>query len=401
MAQTAVAQQPVPTVSLQGIVVPQTAINPAGFFAATRRLTVRQKTFQAPAFGGSENVQILQTGILSQLIITFEGTLTVTLGGGTVATTAAWPYNLLNRVQFSANGQSNLVNASGWSLKARQFMERGDTQDRGVARGVGGASPGTARTQGTLSLVNEDWGVGSNVTAIPGAPTVYNVVLQWVVPVSFDQLYLNGAIFAQTSSTDLNLQLNIAPQAELFTTTGAATVALAGAFTVEGTLFTIPQGPDGQIMVPDLSTFHSLIETGTSQLTVGMNETRLAGQGVGRQLMRLYYRVMNGATPAPLPMNSTNFGQQGWRFGGNDTPEVFQTGRNLAARNENLFGVDFASLQGYGILDFASEHALRDSIDEGTATELRLLTEIANGVVLTNARLLYTQETMFAGAVGA
>jgi hypothetical protein len=392
---------PVPTVSLQGIVVPQTAINPAGFFAATRRLNVRQKQGVFPGFGQADNVQILQTGIVSKLRIKISGTVTVTLGGGTCATTAAWPYNLLKKVVFSANGQSNLISMSGWGLKVRQFIERGDSQDRGVARGVGGASPGTSRTQGTLSLNNEDWGVGSNVTAIPGAPTAYPFELEVEVPVSFDQLYLNGAIFAQTSSTDLNLQLNWANQADLFTVTGAATVAIAASYTVEAVLFTIPQGPDGGIMVPDLSVFHSLIETSTGTVALGMNETRLAGQGVGRQLMRVIFRVQNGATPAPLPMNATNFGQIGWRFGGNDTPEIFQDGRLVAQMNENLFGVDFASLQGYGILDFCSEHALRDSIDEGTATELRLLTEIQSGVVLASPRLEYIQETMMSGAVGA
>lgn len=395
------ATQPAPTVSLQGIVVPTTSINPGGFFQATRRLTVRQAVQVFPGFGNANNVQILQTGILTQLVITFSGTLTVTLGGGTAATTAGWPYNLLKRIQFSANGQSNLINISGWALKARDFLERGDSQDRAVVRGIGGASPGTQRTNGTLSLNNEDWGVGSNVTAIPGAPTVYPVELQWIVPVSFDQLALNGAIFAQTSSTDLNLQLNMAPQNELFTLTGAATAVLAGSFVIESGLFSIPQGPDGSIMVPDLSTFHSLIETQTSVVSLGMNETRLAGQGVGRQLMRIIFRILNGATPAPLPMNQTNYGQIGWRFGGNDTPEIVQTGRDLAQRNEMLFGLDLGSLQGFGVLDFCSEHAVRDSIDEGTATELRLLTEVASGVTLTAPTLSYVQETMYAGSVGA
>lgn len=398
MAQTATT--PVPSVSLQGIVVPATAIDPGAFFAATRRLTFRQKTFNYAGLGSADNVPILQTGILSQLVIKATGTLTVTLGGGTCATTAAWPYNILKRVQFSANGQSNLINVSGWALKVRQFMERGDLNDRGIVRGVGGASPGTQRTQGTLSLNNENWGVGSNVTAIPGAPTVYPVELQWVVPVSFDQLYLNGAIFAQTSSTDLNLQLTYAQSTELFALTGAATAVLALSFTVEGTAFTIPQGPAG-IIVPDLSTFHSLIETSTSAISNTTNETKLAGQGVGRQLMRVYFRVQNGTVPAPLPLNATNFGQQGWRFGGNDTPEIFQDGLDLAQRNENLFGVDFASLAGYGIFDFASEHAFRDSIDEGTATELRIVNEIPVAVSLTTARLEYVQETMYAGSVGA
>lgn len=394
-------QTPVPTVSLQGILVPQTSIQPEAFFKATRRLNVRQATFNFPGYGGTQNVQILQTGIVSKLRVKFSGTLTVTLAGGTAASTSAWPYNLLKRVRFSANGQSNLINASGWQLKARTFMERADSNDRGVARGVGGASPGTARTQGTLSINNENWGVGQNVTAIAGAPTNYDVELVWEIPVSFDQLFLHGAIFAQTSSTDLNLALDMATANELFTLTGAATANLTGAFVVEAVLYTIPQGPDGSVLVPDLSMFHSIIGTRFPGPTVGMNEVRLAGQGVGRQLMRVWFQTLNGATPAPLPMTATNYGQIGWRYGGNDTPEVFQDGRDLAQINETLFGSDFGSLQGFGILDWSSEHALRDSIDEGSATELRILVEIANGVALTSPAIEYVQETMFSGAVGA
>lgn len=393
------AQQTVPTVSLQGILVPQTSIQPEAFFKATQRLNVRQATQAFPGVGGSSNVQILQTGILSKLRIRFVGTVTVVLGGGTCATTSAWPYNLLRRVVFSANGQSNLVNVSGWDLKVRNFVERADQNDRGVSRGIGGASPGTARTQGTLSLNNENWGLGQNVTAVAAA--TYDVDLIWEVPVSFDQLYLHGAVFAQTSSTDLNLRLDWATSAELFALTGAATATVAGNFVVEAVLFTIPQAPDGSVLVPDLSMFHAMIGTRSPGPAIGMNEIRLAGQGVGRQLMRVWFRTLNGATPAPLPMTAANYGAIGWRYGGNDTPEQWQDGRLVAQINEGLFGSDFGSLQGYGILDWSSEFAVRDSIDEGAATELRLLVEIANGVALTSPAIEYVQETMFSGVVGA
>jgi hypothetical protein len=194
----------------------------------------------------------------------------------------------------------------------------------------------------------------------------------------------------------------MANQSELFTLTGAATAALAGSFVVEAVLFTIPQGPDGSVLVPDLSMFHSIIATRSGTVpSVGTNEVRLAGQGVGRQLMRVWFQTLNGATPAPLAMNDTNYGQIGWRYGGNDTPEQWQDGLVVALNNESLFGVDFGSQQGFGVLDWSSEHALRDTIDEGAATELRLLIDIASGVVLASPAIEYVQETMFSGAVGA
>ncbi len=397
----ATATQQSPNVALQGILVPQSSINPQQFFERTRRLRTRQDSFAISSFGGTYNKSLLQTGIISGLWLKFAGTVTVTLAAGTCASTMRWPYGLVKNARFSANGQSNLINTGGWSLKAREMMQRGDLNDRGVSRGIGGASPGTATTQGTLSLNNESWGIGQNVTAIAGAPTAYPVKLAWFLPVAMDKVTLTGAIFAQTSSTDLSLNVDFAPTTELFTLTGAATVAIAGTFTLEAELATIPMAPDGGIVVPDLSVFHSIITTRFASPSNGMNEIRLSGQGVGRSLQRLWFQTFNGATPAPLAVNATNYVNVGWRYGGNDTPEVWQDGESLAYWDEDLFSVDFATSQGFAVLDWASEYAYRDAIDEGAATELRLLAEIASGVALTSPFIEYTQETLFAGTVGA
>jgi hypothetical protein len=397
-----------PTVSLQGIVVPAASVNPKAFFAATRRLQVAQKTLSTIAgFGATDTISILQTGIISQLQIHVFGTITLTPGTGTIASTAKWPYDVLRAVRFTANGQSNLINVPGSVLKLRDILGRGDLTDRGVSQNIGGASPGTARTQGTLALNSENWGVGSNVTGL-GAQTA-TVDLTFTVPVAFDQVNLLGAIFAQTASTDLVLGLDWAPLTDLFTLTGNATVTQALQVVVEATLYSIPQGPSG-IVVPDLSAFHSLITTRTPQVANGVFETRLAGQGVGRSLLRLAFRIFNGGTPpapgTPLAVTGTsaagggNYGQIGWRFGGNDTPELI-SGQTLRYWNERLFDDDIGAFWGFGVLDFSSENAFRDSVDEGTATELRLVTEVLNTVTLTNPVLEYTQETVFAGATGA
>lgn len=389
---------PQPTQVMQGIEVPASSVDPTNFFRLTRRMTVTQKTFNYSGLGLTDNVPILQTGIISGLTVKFSGTLTVTLGGGTAATTMRWPYDLVKAFRFSANGQSNLINCSGAKIKARELMARGDLNDRGVTNGIGGASPGTSRNQGTMALSTESWGVGQNVTAIPGAPTNYSVELEWYIPIAFDDFMLTGAIFAQTSATDLNLAIDWAPSADLFTLTGAATAVLTGAVTVQAKLYTIPQGPNGSVIVPDLSTFHSLIQTRSANPSNGLNEIRLSGQGVGKQLMRLYWQVWNGATPAPLAVNATNFGQIGWRFGGNDTPEVYPDGRIHSYSVEKTFGSDLCTFQGFSVLDFSSEHAFRDAVDEGTATELRFLCEIPQAVTLTSPFIEYVQETLSLGA---
>src|SRR5260221_6861095 len=358
---------PAPTQVMQGIEVPTSSVNPREFFRLTRRLTILEKNLGAFAgLGNTDTIPILQTGVLSNLIVQFQGSLVVTLGGGTAATTGRWPYDLIRAARFTANGQSNLINCRGWKLKAREIMAHGDLTDRGVSRGIGGASPGTAVTQGTLSLNTENWGVGQNVTAIPGAPTNYPVNLEWYIPVAFDDLTLVGAIFAQTSATDLNVAIDWAPSSDLFLLTGAATAVLTGSLTAEATIYSIPQAANGDIIVPDLSVFHSLIESRVQVMTNGDNEIRLAGQGVGKQLLRMYGQTFNQAVagnPVPLPVNSTNYGNIAWRFGGNDTPEVYPHGLLHAHRIEKLFDCDLCSFAGYWMHDFASENAFRDSVD--------------------------------------
>jgi hypothetical protein len=388
---------PAPTQVMQGIEVPTSSVNPAQFFQLTRRLTILEKNIGAYAgLGSTDTIPILQTGVLSGLTVQFQGSLVVTLGGGTCATTGRWPYDLIRAARFTANGQSNLINCHGAKLKAREIMARGDLTDRGVIRGVGGASPGTQVGQGTMSLNNDSWGVGQNVTAIPAA--TYPVNLEWYVPVAFDDVTLTGAIFAQTSATDLYLAIDWAPSTDLFALTGAATAVLTGSLNVFAKLYTIPQGPNGNIIVPDLSTFHSMIESRYAQIANGDNEVRLAGQGVGKQLLRVFGQTWNGTVQAPLPVNTTNYGQILWRFGGNDTPEIHNNGLMHASVVEKLFDSDLASLQCYWCWDFCSENAFRDSVDEGTATELRFLLNIASGVTLTNPSFEYVQETASIGS---
>lgn len=385
--------------SLQGIQVPKAVVDPNGFFAGTRRNLLQMKGATAFAgLGATDTISLLQTGIISGLQVKFSGSLVVALPTGTCATTGRWPYDLAKNMRVSANGQSNLINCGGADLKVRDLISLGDVNDRGVTRGVGGASPGTQVTQGTLSLNNESWGVGQGVTAIAAA--TYPVELTWFLPIAMDQRNLVGAIFAQTSSTDLTLVVDWASSSDLFVLTGTATATLTGTIVVEGIVYTIPQSQGGLIL-PDLSAFHSLIKSRWPNVGNGLNEVKLPGQGIGRQLMRLYWRTFNGATPAVLPVNDTNYGQLGYRFGGSDTPELIYGGKQVAYFNERLVGSDIGSLAGYVLFDFASEFAARDSIDESLTNELRLLAEIPTGVALTSPFMEIVQETLFAGAAGA
>jgi hypothetical protein len=392
----ATATQPPPSLTFQGIVVPGSSLNPGMFFKGTRRQTVLQKTAGAwQGFGNTDVVDTLRAGILGSYTVKLSGNLVVAIGSGTVATTARWPYYVLRAARFQANGQSNLINADGWMLRAREQIANPEISDRGVVQGIGGASPGTQRSQGTLALNSESWGVGSNVSAI--ASGTYDVELTFSVPVAYENKTLTGAVFCQTQSTTLELDLDWANLTDLFTLTGNAAVTFTPTYTVEAEMFTIPSDGKGGMYLPNLSAFHSYIQSkAPNAISQGANEITLAGQGVGRQLMRVIWRTQNGTIPVPLVPTAANVTSPYWRYGTNTTPETWVDGQDLRYRNERDYDADMAAFAGYEVIDFDRTWGFRDSVDEGSATEIRF------GYTLVNAPTTpfceYSQDVVLAGA---
>lgn len=381
--------------TMQGIEVPNAVVAPAEFFRRTRRLVFNMVTNkQFNGLGTSDTFSFLQTGIVAGVNLRLVGSVTTANGTGAVASTARWPYDFVKKLRVSANGQSNLISCSGWKLKAREMMALEEIGDRGVSQSIGGATV----TQGTLSMNSESWGVGQSQAGI--APATYNFDLFMYVPLAYDRRTLVGAIFAQTAATDLTLNIDWASTSDIFTLTGTATAVVTCQIQAAVVAFSIPQ-ESGQIIIPDLSTFHGLIENRYTALGNGDNEIRLVGQGVGRQLFRVFGQTWNGATSAPMSLIDTNYGQALWRFGGNDTPEQATTARALRMWTERIFNSDLGGPEGFLVWDWAAESAFRDSIDEGSVTELRLLVNYPSALTLTNPAFEYVQETIFAGAVGA
>lgn len=389
MARTATAPAPQGQAVhyMQGIAVPASSVRPEEFFARTRRHTLLEST---KSFNGdSQHVfELRKSDILATVLVRFSGQLVVT--GGTTNVSARWPYDLAS-FKFTANGASNIINASGAKLKARDFMKRSDLTDRGVSQSIQGSTV----NQGTLASATETWGVGSGATAVPAG--TYQVELEWIVPVAEDEVDLSGAVFLATSTSDLTLTLDYLPTSQLFFGGTATSVALTGSVSAISKKFSIPVGNDGQIVVPDLSLFHSLIQSRTTQVSNGDNEIRLVGQGGGKSLLRAYYQTWNGAGTAakPLPMNATNFGQQLWRYGNNETPDVFMDGQHMREVCERHYNTDVGGQWGFGCHDFANELEFRDVVDMGTTSDLRILVNIGSSVSLASPAVEYVTETVF------
>jgi len=381
---------------MQGIAVPAESVRPAEFFHRTRRQIQPEGSKAYAGLGGSDTFEIKKAGILAGMLVKFSGALTVTPGTGTAAMTRRWPYDLMKRITFTANGQANIINASGLKLKAREYMGRDLSSDRGVSQSIGAAT----KTQGTLAQASESWGAGSGSTVaapLAAVPVEFSIF----IPVAEDQIELAGAIFAATSTTDLTLTIDWETLANLITLTGNATAALTGTVSVVSVKYSIPLGGDGEIVVPDLSVFHSLIQSRHTGLALAANELRIVGQGAGKTLLRAYHQVWNGAAPqVPLALDATNFGELAWRYAGNETPDQYPTGQHLRELNERMYDTDVGGVWGFGVHEFASENAFRDSVDMGTTSEFRLLVTIPSGVALNNAAAEIVTETIFSAGAG-
>jgi hypothetical protein len=382
---------------LQGVSAQNVVVNPAAFYPATRRLRFPMKSKSAiTGLGSTDSTTLKQTGIISALDIRISGTVVFT---GTITGTIMswrWPLELVKAVRVSANGQANLINASGLWIKSLQMTQE-RTNDRGVTRAMGAA---TAVTQGTLAQQCDDWGTSGSNQLGPGVtvPAIgtYTFDLKLRVPIAFDSRTLLGAIFAQTAQTNLTCDVDYETQANLLTLGGSAAVTMNLNSEISGVVYTIPN-VGGQFVIPDLSAFHQFVSTSTNAVAQNENEILLPGTGIGRQLMRVLFQTWSSG--APLAMTETNYGNLGWRYGGNDTPEIYSNGALLRHVNEDSFGVDIGGQWGVGVHDFCADWALRDAVDEGSTSDLRLVATLQSAP--TTPSFKFAQQTVFAAPVGA
>jgi hypothetical protein len=387
---------------IQGVQTPNTKVDPITFATYTRRMRFAAQSPTAIAGLGSANqVQLKKTGVVAGLEIRISGSVVI---GGTIGTTTMsweWPYNLLQSLKLSVNGQSTLIDARGLDIKVNEFQSHREIDDRGVLQRVGST---TAQQQGTLSLSSDDWGgtgaaanymaPGTNVAAVATYPIDFTLF----VPVAVDQVNLIGSIFGQSQATNINVELNWATQAQLFSAVGgAATISFAGVvFDITALVYSIPV-VNGLTVLPDLSMLHGLNHYQTAVPAAGESEYLLPGTGAGRSLCRLTSNLYSSA--APLAVTQANFTNFSYKFGANDVPEIVPNGSKMRAMNERWYNTDIGRTWGFFAWDWISQYALRDIIDLGQTSDFRL---VVSPVATPTAGVLHiTQETLFAATVGA
>src|SRR5881398_1591949 len=120
----AIATPTVQPIAMQGIAIPAAVVDKGEFLRRTRRHIQQEKKLSFTLGQNTQDIiSLRKSDILSEINLHITGSLTITPGSGSVGSTAEWPYNLIKKVSFSANGASSLIAARGWTLRAREIAK--------------------------------------------------------------------------------------------------------------------------------------------------------------------------------------------------------------------------------------------------------------------------------------
>jgi hypothetical protein len=357
------------------------APDPAAFFELTEKNEYTPLSEAAPGSGSSVTKQLPQAGILSGLKILFVGTITTTLGGGTVTTTSRWPYGFLEKATLSANAQNDLISVNGCDLHVLRAIR----------------NPGFVPND-DIDLV--PGGIGAGQVLADGAN---EVVLGWEIPVAIDPVSLIGSLYAQSPSMNLQLSLRQAVTTDLLVAGGAATIdSITGTFYVMVTSFDIPitTGEQPRLITPDLSRLHGVQSHAVPYSNTG--EVRAPMIRVNGQLDRLLVNVSQqdpagevtdqflSATADADEIDAIRI-----EYGAAERPLDYNPAHFLAWKNLDHYA-DSLPYE-YLAFDFLAENAPRDVILMTGVTDLVTVPTVNSGVTVgSGAAVRLVQETLFA-----
>lgn len=355
-------------VTLQTIPSEPFVVDPAAFFQMTEKNVATVKTLAAPTPGGFTSTQLLQTGIISKLALVFKGTLTVATAA--VTTSNQWPYNLLGGFNLSANGQNDLFNCNGIDLHTLRYVKYPAYEDA------------TDLFPGSVG--------GGNSVAVGS----YDLNLTWEVPIAMDDTSLIGALYAQSSSTNLSIRLAMNTLAELFSA-NPANATITGQFYIQETYFEIPYDSQGRIVTPDLSRLHGFNAVDYPIVNVG--ETRVPLIRSAGQLSRLFLSGKvssnNRLSGAANAASTKKLEALRLEYGGNQRPYTFDPIELQLALNNQHYGAP--APYDRIVLDFVRENPVRDIVLMQGVTELAVVPRIGTGVTPSGASFRVAQETLF------
>lgn len=335
------------------------------FIDATRqnRRLIGQVSYSS---GNRSSIDLPQTGLLANLLIRVNGTLTVTNGTGSSTYNAAnlgKAWALIDRVHLTANSGTEIVNVTGIGLGIRNAMEM-SYSDLAAS-----AIPSAVTNNPVYQFGTSN-----------GANTV-NFTLK--VPVTINDRDPIGLILLQNRETLLTLALDWANPTNLFTLTGNASVSFSGQAYVTMEYFSVPLSDKDY---PDLSVAHTLLE---DQIAVAGTGDVLYTIPRGNIYQRIIHRVvLNGAAAGFTDVNQLTLQY------------------NQSEQPVKMYGYDFLQIQrdrydrdlpqGVYVYDFAYQGqpmygGTRDLVNSRAITDFLSIVNIASGATLgSNNNYIYT-----------
>lgn len=351
--------------------------DPALFARLTERNSLDAQPITWPGFQSFADYKVANVGILAQLELIFDGTIT-TATAPNITPTAFYPWGLINRLTLSANGQNNLIDCDGLDLRARELRVSRNPADQLNAFPAAGGAPFNSAGSATLRIA-------------------YNI------PIAHDMTTLLGSLFMQTDDNYVNIRISTAASTDLFTIS-AGTLTLAGSFYPVLTFFSIPTAPGAQggsvVVLPDLTMLHSMVTIAQPISANGDSVTKLQ-RSVGN-LLCLYTRVDNAATAVdPVGAPATVTAHQ-LRYGGNIVPIRHVRG-SLGLANQREYNGLVAPTTGkrYALLDFEAENPMRDVIVPKGVQDLEWVLTFAGVTWNGGATVRTVQEVMYPVAAAA
>lgn len=332
----------------------------AAFNAATRQKFVTVPVPDAFTAGAVQRIILPRVGLLARVFLHFEGTLTVTIGGGTSVAALKSPWQIANRIRLLANSTLPIIDLTGFGAYFANLL----IDWAGVE-----ARPGTFATAFTPTQMPQyippsiaevaRFGVANGANAIS-----FNLEL----PVKLTEQDPIGLIIAQNPQTQLTLEIQNGQIADLTTLAGGATATLTGNWSVGMEYFEAPADPAA---MPDMTFVHVWQEQRSIVGAVGQNFVQLL---TGDTYLRVaHVLTLNGA------LDRADVDRMALVLNQADTPYTLE--RWLALyRQRRLYGKDLGD--GLFVHEFFASETQRDMVNSALYSDLRSRIDINSAATL-------------------
>jgi hypothetical protein len=340
-----------------------TAISPeqraAAFNAATR-----QKFAMVPGVpfsaGAPQNIILPRVGLLARVFLHFTGTLTNTIGGGSLAVSPRAPWAIAQRIRLMANSSLPLIDLTGFGAYMANLM----TDWAGVM-----SRPGSYAAAFTIANAPQyEPPAIAEVARYSVANGANTIDFTIELPIKLTELDPIGLIVAQNPQTTLTIEITSGQIADLVTLAGGATATLTGTWSAAVEYF---EAPANENAMPDATFVHVWQEQRIPISSTGDIPIDLL---TGDTYLRIGHAVqLNGV------LNRADVDRISLVQNQSDTP--YSVDRWLALyRQRRIYGKDLP--EGVFVHDFFVPETTRDMVNSSLYSSLRAVLAIRSGATL-------------------